>query len=146
VAGSESLTLRVITPESIALDTPASSVRIPGVDGQIGILPRHAAMVAALDTGVLRYRNGGQEKFLFVSEGFAEVRDNTLRLVCEAGDPAEEIDVARAQAAEKRARARLDQARRGGADIDLPRAEAALLRALMRLQAAGYAGRGRAGR
>ena len=136
---SDGLTLRVITPDAIVLDTPASSVRIPGVDGQIGILPRHAHMVAALDMGVLRYRNGGTEHFLFVSEGFAEVRDNTLRLVCEAGDPAEEIDVQRAKAAEQRARERLAQASQG-VEVDELRAEAALRRALMRLQAAQYGG------
>lgn len=141
---SDSLTLRVITPDAIVLDTPVSSVRIPGVDGQIGILPRHAHMVAALDTGVLRYRHGGTEHFLFVSEGFAEVRDNTLRLVCEAGDPAEEIDVQRAKAAEQRARERLAQVHQG-VEVDELRAEAALRRALMRLQAAEHAGRRGAG-
>lgn len=142
---SDELTLRVITPDAIVLDTPASSVRIPGVDGQIGILPRHAAMVAALDAGVLRYRHGGTERFLFVSEGFAEVRDNTLRLVCEAGDAAEEIDVQRAKAAEQRARERLAQVHTG-VEIDELRAEAALRRALLRLAAAEYAGRRTAGR
>lgn len=142
---SDSLTLRVITPDAIVVDTPASSVRLPGVDGQIGVLPRHAPMVAALDTGVLRYRSGGKENFLFVSEGFAEVRDNTLRLVCEAGDPAEEIDVERAKAAETRARERLAQVGQG-VEIDELRAEAALRRALMRLQAAELSGVRGAGR
>lgn len=143
MAQAEALTLRVITPDSIVLDTPASSVRIPGVDGQIGILPRHAAMVAALDTGVLRYRHGGSEHFLFVSDGFAEVRDNTLRLVCEAGDVAEEIDVERAKAAEKRARERLEHHE---GSVDVLRAQAALQRALLRLQVAELAsGRRRTG-
>ena len=143
---SDSLTLRVITPEAIVLDTSAAAVRIPGVDGSIGILPRHAAMVAALDTGVLRYRSGGSEHFLFVSDGFAEVRDNTLRLVCEAGDPAQESDVERAQAAEKRARERLDRSGAGEQKpVDLPRAQAAMRRALMRLRVAQYGGRRRGG-
>ena len=144
MAQAEALTLRVITPDSIALDTPASSVRIPGIDGQIGILPRHAPMVAALDTGVLRYRHGGSEHFLFVSDGFAEVRDNTLRLVCESGDVAAEIDVERAKAAEQRARERLAHVQQG--DVDVMRAEAALRRALMRLHVAELAsGRRRTG-
>ena len=140
---ADALTLRVITPDSIVLDTPAASVRIPGVDGQIGVLPRHAPMVAALDTGVLRYREGGSERFLFVSDGFAEVRDNTLRLVCEAGDIAEEIDVERAKAAEKRARERLAHVKER--PIDELRAEAALRRALMRLHVAEIAGSRRPG-
>lgn len=146
MAPSDSLTLRVITPDAIVLDTTAASVRIPGVDGSIGILPKHAAMVAALDTGVLRYRTGGNEQFLFVSDGFAEVRDNTLRLVCEAGDLGEEIDVERATRAEERARARLSRTGPSGEDpVDLVRAEAALRRAIMRLQVAQYVGRRRTG-
>jgi len=138
------LTLRVITPDAIVLDTPTTSVRIPGVDGSIGILPRHAPMVAALDVGMLRYREGDAERFLFVSSGFAEVRADTLRLVCEAGNPPEDIDEARARAAEQRARERLALVRSGGPgaeQIDLLRAEAALRRALTRLRVLEYAAR-----
>jgi F-type H+-transporting ATPase subunit epsilon len=126
------LTVRVITPERIALDLTAESVRIPGLDGAIGILPRHAGMVAALDMGVLRIRDHGNEHALFVSGGFAEVRDNTVRVVTEAGERASEIDEERALAAEKRARERLGQPR--GEAIDFLRAESALRRAVMRLR------------
>ena len=133
------LTLRVITPDRIALDTQVQSVRIPGADGSLGILPRHAPMVAALDTGLLHYRIDGKEQLLFVSGGFAEVRGANLRVVTEAGEKPEEIDEARAQEAEKRARARL--AREAGGDpIDSARAEAALQRAIWRLRAAGNQG------
>lgn len=131
---ANTLTLRVITPDRIVLDTQASSVRIPGVDGSIGILPRHAHMVAAIDVGVLRYVEGGQEKALFVSEGFAEVKSHTLRVVCEAGEMPQEIDEARAKEAEERARARLAGARDVGEPVDVLRAELALRRALMRQQ------------
>ena len=130
-----SLTLRVITPERIALDQSVSSVRIPGVDGSIGILPRHAPMVAALDVGLMRYRTDGREEVMFVSGGFAEVRDNTVRIVSEAGEKPHEIDEARAREAEARARERLSQERaQEGEPIDLLRAEVALKRALMRLE------------
>lgn len=133
------LTLRVITPEKIALDQSVSSVRIPGVDGSIGIWPRHAPMVAALDAGVMHYRTSGRtdgpDEVMFVSRGFAEVRDNTVRIVAEAGERPVEIDEARAREAEARARERLSQERvLGGEPIDLVRAEYALKRALMRLQ------------
>ena len=137
MASGAQLTLRVITPDAIVLDEPVRSVRIPGLDGSIGILPRHAPMVAAMDVGLLRYRNGGAEHFLYVSPGFAEVREDTLRVVCESACAAQEIDAERARAAEQRARERIEQVQSGapGAkDIDLPRAEAALKRALMRLQ------------
>jgi F-type H+-transporting ATPase subunit epsilon len=144
MASGAQLTLRVITPDAIVLDEPVSSVRIPGLDGSLGILPRHAQMVAALDAGLLRYRNGGADHFMYVSPGFAEVRDDTLRVVCEAASAVEDIDPERARAAEKRARERLEQARTGGPEakeIDVARAEAALQRALMRLQVLDIASR-----
>jgi F-type H+-transporting ATPase subunit epsilon len=131
------LTLRVLTPDKIALDQGVASVRLPGLDGSIGVLPRHAPMIAALDVGLLHYRTtpGGPETLLFVSGGFAEVRGDTLRVVSEAGERPEEIDEERARAAEQRARERLAVARGEGDAIDLLRAEAALRRALMRLRA-----------
>jgi len=130
-----SLTLRVITPERIVLDTIAREVKFPGLDGSIGVLPRHAPLVAALDAGDLTWTDeGGRREHMFVSGGFAEVRANTVRLVTEASEPASEIDVERATRAAERARERL-RARRveeGTAEFDLLRAEASLRRALMR--------------
>jgi F-type H+-transporting ATPase subunit epsilon len=134
------LTLRVITPDRIALDRSVASVRLPGLDGSIGVLPRHAPMIAALDAGLLRYREtpGGKENVLFVSGGFAEVRGDTLRVVSEAGEHPAEIDEARAREAEARARERLSIKIAEGEPVDLLRAEAALRRALMRLRAREY--------
>ncbi len=130
------LTLRVITPDRIALDARVESVRLPGVDGALGILPRHAPMVAAIAVGELFYNEQGVRKALFVSEGFAEVRANTVRVVCEAGELPEDIDEKRAREAEKRARGRLEQKGKPqtpGEALDIARAEASLRRALMRL-------------
>lgn len=130
------LTLRIITPEKIALDTVADSVRVPAADGSMGILKRHAPMVAALDSGLLRFKADGQETVMFVAGGFAEVRSNTVRVVTEAGERAQEIDVERALAAEKRARERLAARTSPGRDpVDLLRAEASLRRAIMRIRA-----------
>ena len=129
------LTLRVITPDKIALDTAVGSVVIPGVDGQIGILPKHASMVAALDAGILRYTDGGSTRTLFVSGGFCEVRGATVRVVTEAGEKPADIDVERAKAAEQRARERIAARREDTkTPVDLVRAEAALKRALLRLR------------
>jgi len=130
------LTLRVITPERIPLDTAVQSVSIPGVDGSIGILPRHADMVAALAPGLMRYRANGTTTEMFISGGFAEVRANTVRVVCEAGELPEEIDEERALAAEERARERLVSGRPlEGEPVDLMRAQLALQRAIFRLRA-----------
>ena len=132
------LTLRVITPDHIVLDTTASSVRIPAVDGSMGILRGHAQMVAALDVGLLTYRTDGTDHVLFVSGGFAEVRDNTVRIVSEAGERPEEIDEERARAAEARARKRIEEGRGRHTEIDVLRAELSLRRARARLMAGGY--------
>jgi F-type H+-transporting ATPase subunit epsilon len=134
-----SLTLRVITPDKIALDEQVETVRLPGVDGSMGVLPRHAHMVAALSTGELSWTVGGEERFLFVSGGFAEVRDGTVRVVSEAGESPAEIDAERARRAEARARERLGLRLIDPDEIDFVRAEAALERALVRLQVSSRA-------
>ena len=132
------LTLRVITPDRIAIDTTAEAVQIPAADGLMGVLPRHAPLVAALDVGELTYVSGGRRESLFVAGGFAEVRDNTVRLVTQAGERASDIDESRAREAETRARQRLDEARRPGtSEVDFLRAQAALRRALLRLRIRG---------
>lgn len=142
-SSARALTLRVITPERIAHDGEATSVRVPGVDGSIGILPRHAPMVAALDAGLLRWREGAAEHVMFVSGGFAEVRGSTVRVVTEAGERPADIDEERAREAERRARERLAQGQAGeGEPLDVVRAEAALRRAIMRLQAREFLGGG----
>jgi F-type H+-transporting ATPase subunit epsilon len=153
------LTLRVITPDRIALDRQVDSVRLPALDGSLGVLPRHAPMVAALDVGLLRYTAGGRDHVLFVSGGFAEMHGDTLRVVTQASEAPADIDLARVQAAEKRARARLEAAgvtvgsvvatvgrttsalvrEPSGDPTDVSRAQAALRRALLRAQAKGYA-------
>ncbi|NOT30423.1 MAG: ATP synthase F1 subunit epsilon, partial [Planctomycetes bacterium] len=111
------LTLRVITPDRIVLDTQAEAVRVPATDGSMGFLPRHAHLVAALDLGLLTWREGGKSQTLFVSGGFVEVKQDTVRVVSEAGERPSEIDVPRAREAEKRARERLDQGREAGAQV-----------------------------
>jgi F-type H+-transporting ATPase subunit epsilon len=140
---SKELTLRIITPERVVLDTTAESVRVPAIDGSMGIFPRHAGMVAALDAGVLSYKEGGREERLFISGGFAEVRSNTVRVLTSAGEAPSEIDLERAKVAEARARERLKPRRSGltaeEATIDIARAQASLQRAIQRLKVHGYA-------
>lgn len=133
-----SLTLRVITPERIVLDVTADSVRFPGIDGATGILPGHAAMVAALGPGDLSFASAGQTDSMFVSGGFAEVRENTVRVVTEASEAPTDIDVDRARASAERAKERLKELTTvaGSAKVDAARARAALQRAMARLKVA----------
>lgn len=132
---TEDITLRVITPDEVVLDTPATSVRVPATDGLIGILRKHAPMVAALAAGELKYVHEGRDQYFFIGEGFAEVRDNTVRIVSDACERPTDIDVERAKAAAERARERLKARVVSGPDaFDTLRAEAALRRAIQRLR------------
>jgi len=128
------ITLRVVTPERVVLDTTATSVIFPGLDGSTGVLKGHAPLVSALGVGELVFRDeAGQVTGLFVAGGFAEVRNNTVRIVTEASEPPTEIDLERAEVAAKRARRRIDETQAlPGEDFDLARAEYALQRALTR--------------
>jgi F-type H+-transporting ATPase subunit epsilon len=128
------ITLRVVTPERVVLDTTATSVIFPGLDGSTGVLKGHAPLVAALGVGELTFRDeAGQVTGLFVAGGFAEVHDNTVRIVTEASEPPSEIDLERAEEAARRARKRIDESQAvKGEDFDLTRAEYALQRALTR--------------
>lgn len=131
------LTLRVITPDRVLLDTTAESVSFPTLDGSVGILKDHAPMVAAVGVGELTFTGPGGEEDMFVSGGFAEVRANTVRVVTDVSEPLSEIDVERARSAAERAKKRLEQYESNeGEKLDLLRARAALMRASARLRAA----------
>lgn len=124
--------LRIVTPDRTVVDRKVLAVSFMGMDGSYGILANHAPMMTATQPGVVRItESDGSKEELVTTDGFAEVRDNVLTLVCEAGERAEEIDVERAREAERRARERIEQIKKGQPG-DLPRAEAALRRALLR--------------
>jgi F-type H+-transporting ATPase subunit epsilon len=103
----------------------------PGVEGELGILPQHTPLVTMLVPGELRVRRGGQEVSLFVSGGFLEVRPDKVVVLADTAERVEEIDVARAEEARRRAEERLRERPR---DLDVVRAELALRRSLVRLR------------
>lgn len=129
-ATANALTLRIVSPDALVLETEVKSVQAPGEDGLFGVLPRHATMVALTDSGLLRAEgtDGTQHEFV-VHGGFAEVRDNQVTILSRSAEKAEEIDLERAQRAAKRA---LEMLRSDKAEIDFARAQAALRRAMIR--------------
>ncbi len=128
----------VVTAERTVFSDEVDVVVAPGVQGQLGILPHHAPLMTTLKPGALRLRKGGEETVLAISGGFMEVRPDKIIILADAAERAEEIDVARAEAARQRARERLAH---HTADLDEASAEAALMRALVRLQVAEKVGR-----
>jgi len=131
--------LVVVTPARIAYSDEVRMVCARGADGDLGILPDHAPLITALKTDVVRVQKNGQWRYLAVSSGFLEAKENRVIILSDAAEAAEEIDVERARRAKERAEERL---RTRTPEIDIIRAEAALLRALARLKAVEMA-RGR---
>jgi len=95
--------VEVVTGEREIYRGEAEEVIVPGIEGEMGILPHHAALLTALKAGDLRIKLGGAEDYLFVSGGFMEVYNNTVTVLADAAEHADEIDASRAEAARQRA-------------------------------------------
>ncbi len=129
------LRLRVVTPERLLLDEEVEEVTAPGLVGEFGVLPNHAAFLSALDTGRLSYKKGGTVRHLAISSGFAEVVDNVVTVLADAAEFAEEIQRERARAALQRAEEKLRDLSPFTPEYEEVRA--ALKRAQTRLEVAG---------
>lgn len=128
------LTLEFVTPERAIVHEDVDEVELPGEEGFFGVLPGHAPLLAALKTGPMWYRQGGEKRFAFLTSGFAEVLPDRVSVLAQVAERAEDIDTQRAEAAKRRAEERLS--RTAVVDLDTERARIALLRAIIRLQVA----------
>jgi F-type H+-transporting ATPase subunit epsilon len=131
----DSIQLIVVTPERQLLRESVVEVTMPGLDGQLGILPGHAPLMTELGIGELSYRTSAssQPVVLAVISGFAEVLGDRVTVLAETAERAEEIDLARAEEAKARAEKRLAA---GDTNIDWDRANIALQRSVIRIQIA----------
>jgi F-type H+-transporting ATPase subunit epsilon len=125
--------LDIVTAEREVFSDEVDEVVAPGVQGQLGILPHHAPLMTTLLPGELLVKKGGEEFYMAISGGFIEVRPDRIIILADAAERVEEIDVARAEEAKRRAEQRLVEHEPG---VDTARAEAALRRSLIRLQVA----------
>jgi F-type H+-transporting ATPase subunit epsilon len=123
------LRLEIVSPERRAYADDVDMVVVPGIDGQLGILPHHTRLITALGTGELKIKKGGTEESMLISGGFVEVRPDKVVVMADLAEHSDEIDEARAVEARKRAEAELV----GTKDpVDIARVRAALQTALMR--------------
>ena len=111
-------------------------VEIPGADGYFGVLPGHTTLLAMLQVGELWYRKGAEKIYLSIAFGFAEVLPDRVTILAQLAERADEIDIARAEAAKRRAEERIAKA---VPDMDYERARVALLKSLVRLQVSARA-------
>lgn len=139
--------LEVISAERLVYEDDVDMVIAPGADGVLGILPRHAHIITLLQAGELRAKKGAEEVSLAVTGGFLQVYPDRVVVLADAAERAEEIDIARAETARKKAEQRLRESKEfKGVEIDLARAEAAMRRSLTRLKVAERYQRRREGR
>src|SRR5437763_10609639 len=94
---AESFQLEIVTPEKLVVRESAEEVQIPGLNGYLGILPGHAPLITELGAGEISYRSGGQVHRFATAWGFAEVLPDRVTVLAETVEPAEQIDVTRAQ-------------------------------------------------
>jgi F-type H+-transporting ATPase subunit epsilon len=130
---ADTIQLEIVTPERLVVNEAVEYIEIPGKTGYLGVLPGHAPLISELAAGELTYRMGNQTKRVAVAWGFAEVLQTKVTVLAETAEKAEEIDMARAEAAKKKAEAELQKAGPEGNE----EAQAALQRATARLDVAG---------
>jgi F-type H+-transporting ATPase subunit epsilon len=127
------LQVELVTAEGRLVSKEADFVIAPGIEGELGVLPRHIPLLTPLRPGEVTVRNDGQDEYLFVAGGFLEVLPDKVVILADAAERAEDIDEARAEEARKRAQQLLEEKVEGA---DAAVAAAALERAVMRLRVA----------
>lgn len=133
MATRNTLHVEVVTAERELYNGEANLVSAPGSEGRLGILPRHAALLTMLAPGELRIELNGAEEPLFVSGGFLEVSNDSVTVLADTAEHAEEIDEARAEEARRRAEERLQNVQSETERVEL---QAALERAINRIRVA----------
>jgi len=128
---TETLTLEIVTPVAIVYSAAVQMVTLPAVDGQIGIFPRHVALLTRIVPGEIIVRRDGQDEFLAVGEGLVEITGDRVSIVTDMAVKAADIDEALAEEARQRAEARL---RDKIADEEVATVNAWLARSLAQLR------------
>jgi F-type H+-transporting ATPase subunit epsilon len=128
--------LQIVAADRSLVNEQVDEVEIPGSEGYFGVLPGHTPLLAVLGTGELWYRQGqgdANKHYLSIAFGFAEVQPDRVTILAQVAEKAEEIDIARAEAAKRRAEERMQKQ---VVDMDFERARIAMMKALIRLQVA----------
>jgi F-type H+-transporting ATPase subunit epsilon len=143
VSDERTLQVEVVTPDGQVYAGEVAMVVLPGVDGELGVLPRHQPLVTLLAIGETRVRTVSDEwDYIATGIGYAQVLFDKVLVVVDHGESAVGIDVSRAEEALERARERMHESGDLGAqaEVDYFRAEQALKRAENRLHVARRAG------
>ena len=128
------LLLEIVTPERLAYSEEVDSVQVPGIEGELGLLPHHTPLLSTLGLGELRIRRGSLEESFAIVGGFVQVRPDRVVVMAETADMAADIDLEKAEEARREAERALEGGYHEGADLIAARA--ALQHALLRVRVA----------
>jgi F-type H+-transporting ATPase subunit epsilon len=131
----------IVSQDRTVFEGDVDIVVIPGMDGEMGILPNHAPLLSTIRLGVIKVRHGGVEEAFTITGGLVEVQPQIVTILADAAENVEEIDVARAEEARQDAQRRLEEGPPRGTEAYLA-AEAALRRSTLRVEMARRLGRG----
>jgi F-type H+-transporting ATPase subunit epsilon len=124
----------IVSQDRLVFSGEANMVIVPGIQGEMGILPNHAPLLSTLKFGILRVRYRGQEQVFTIAGGVIEVQPDVITVMADAAENVQEIDINRAEAAKKRAEEILKQGPPPDYDTYL-KIESALRRSNLRLSA-----------
>ena len=133
---AQQIRLEVVTPKGAVVSEDVDIVNAPGYGGDFGVLANHAPFLSTIKIGTLTYEQGRKRETLMISGGFCEVSNNKITFLVESAEFGSEIDVDRAMRAKERAEKRLAQAAQHDEQFNRTRAEAALKRAMARIKTA----------
>lgn len=130
----------IVSQDRTVFQGDVDIVVVPGTDGEMGILPNHAPLLSTIRLGVIKVRQAGEEQMFTVTGGLIEVQPTIVTILADAAENIEEIDIARAEEAKRKAEQRLAE---GPTSDSVLAAEAALRRSTLRLEMAERFGRTR---
>ncbi len=130
-----SIKLKIITPERLVCTCEADQVTLPVSDGEVTILPNHISYIASLTIGEIIARKNDDENSIAVVGGFLEFHNNELIVLADEAERAEEIDLAKAEEARKRAEDLKNKVKRGD-EVEYARVAAALEKELSKIKVA----------
>ncbi|HIY57405.1 MAG TPA: F0F1 ATP synthase subunit epsilon [Candidatus Enterococcus avicola] len=130
------LTVNVVTPNGLVYEHHAVIVVAKTIDGELGILPRHAPIIVPLDIDEVRIKRTDSDThvdWIAINGGVMEVRDDRVTIIADSAERERDIDVSRAQRAKQRAERKIEQAKQQENVDELKRAQVALHRAINRI-------------
>lgn len=136
-AGRKTFDLSLVTPEGAAFEGEAEMVIVPGAAGEIGVLARHAPLVAMLKAGEIRVKANGEWLSFAAGAGYFKVQQDRAIALVDDAVRAEDVDVEEARREAEEARALLEKAQAGDEEIDPWHAEQRLRHAENKIAVAG---------